>query len=44
MVTCDGQAVGLVESLYLDLVDSNEYLLGVSGGGYEFSLGHLEGV
>ena len=29
--TCEGQSVERLESLYVDLVDSTEYLLGVSG-------------
>ena len=42
--TYEGKAVGLIESVYVDLVDSTEYLLGVSGETAEFALMILKGV
>ena len=44
MGTYEGQTVGLLVSVYVDLVYSTEYLLGVSGRIEVFSLGILKGV
>ena len=32
MVACERQSVGLVEYIYADLMDSTDYIRGVSGG------------
>ena len=42
--TCEVHAIGLAEYLPVDLVDSKEYLIGVSVGTEEFALGRLKCV